>query len=179
MTIQVLATSRVCDSLLTLPPFGASTPIDSTVANGYDEKEDKTLEETGKTYVVQASDNEWADIDSGYSVSYQFHTPTVPAGATIMSVKIYVEHWEESDFAGSVRWKVGTGWPGSPTVWASADSMLHIGEGGEDEDFWDVTGVVNTPARVNDMELLVQNNSSNGKKTKLDYVYAEVKWYLP
>ena len=192
VTIQVLPTSRVCDSLLSLPPFEPPTPTPSDaptttslfVMDGYSEKDGKTLEEDGKTYVVQASDNDRADIESGHYVSYQFSNLTIPDGATISSVKIYVEHWEESDFSGTIQWRVGTGWPGSPTVWASIgwpniDSTLRIGELNEAEDFWNVTDVVNTPARLSDMELLIQNNSTNGKLTKTDLVYVEVDWFTP
>ena len=179
VTIQILPTNVVCDESLTLPPFGPSTPVSGSVVDGYDEKEGKTLGELGKTYVVQASDNDWANIESGHYVSYQFSNPTIPAGATITSVKIYVEHWEESNFLGTVQWKVGTGWPGAPVEWDNIGATLRIGEDNEAEDSWDVTGAVNTPKRVRDMELLIQNNSSNGKKTKLDYVYAEVEWFKP
>ena len=178
VTIQVLPTADVCDGLLTLPPFGVSMPGPLYVVDGYDEKEAKTLGELGKTYLVQTTGDDWWDTLSGFSTSYQFSNPSIPAGASITSVKIYVEHWEESDFSGTVQWQVGAGWPGSPTVWSTVDSTLRIGELSEAEDVWVVTGEVNTPTRVRDMELLIQNNSTNGKLTKADYVHVEVEWFL-
>ncbi len=93
---------------------------------------------------------------------------------------IYVEHHEETDFTGSVEWKVGTGWaPGPGTEWATTTATTVIDPVNETTHTWDVTSAVNTPTRVNDMELVIENNTTNGKKTNTDYIYTIVQWDEP
>ncbi|MFQ5968526.1 MAG: Ig-like domain-containing protein [Acidimicrobiia bacterium] len=157
------------------PPPGESATL--TVTDGYDQKNETTLLQEGKVYVLQASDDDWWETEDAFFTSYQFSDAAVPAGATITSVVIQVEHWEEKGFKGSVRWQAGTGWPASPQVWATNDSVpLRKGESNETQDSGDVTAAVNTPARINALELLVVNNGTNGKKTLVDYISVYVSW---
>ena len=73
------------------------------VVDGWDKKNEKTLVADGKTYTIQASDDEWWGIEAAFFTSYGFQT-TVPDGATIQSVNIYIEHWEEVELsAGSIQ----------------------------------------------------------------------------
>jgi len=160
----------------TATPTPTPSSANLTVVDGYDEKLQKTLEQEGKTYVVQTSDNDRWETEAGYYTSFSFSDVSIPVGATITSVTIFVEHHEESDFQGSVQWKVGAGWPSTPTEWGNTAATLRIGESNEATDSWDVTGTVNTPTRVIQMELIIQNNGTNGKKTKEDYIYAVVEW---
>ena len=164
-------------------PAPTATPVPSTttltVADGYDEKNAKTLEQDGKTYTVQSSDNDWSPTEAGFYTSFQLSDASIPAGSTITSVVVNVEHWEESDLTGNIEWKMGTGWPGGATEWGNTTSPLRLGDSSEATDSWDVTSLVNTPTRVNDMELVIQNNSTNGKKTNADYIYVVVQWAAP
>ena len=148
-----------------------------TVVDGWDQKNEKTLEEDGKTYVVQTSDNEWWEIEEGYFTSYQFSDVAIPAGATITKVEVRVEHWEENGFQGSLEWQVGTGWPASPDVWSTNPSIpVRRKEKNEEQYSWEVTGAVGTQARIDGLELRIKNNGFNGKKTKTDYIEVLVEW---
>jgi len=163
--------------LLVLPFWTWAATL--TVVDGYDEKAEKTLEQEGKTYMVQTSDNEWWPTEFDFYTAYRFSNVSIPSGAAITSVVIHVEHWEEESFSASgLQWKVGTGWPNSSTVWGTKASVpIRGGEGSETTDTWDVTSFVNTAVRVNDMELYIGNNDvANEKKTLTDYIYAEVTW---
>ena len=150
-----------------------------TVVDGFDEKNNKTLSEQGKTSLVQTSDDSRLETEAGFFTSFQFSDVTMAPGSTVVSVVIHLEHYEEGDFTGSVQWRVGTGWPSSPTEWGNTSQTLRLAEASEAEDTWDVSSLVNTPTRVNDIELLVENNSTNGKKTNDDYIYVVVEWLEP
>jgi len=149
-----------------------------TVNDGYDEKNARTLEEDGKTVVLQSSDDVWLEIEYGYYTSFKFSDVSMPVGATITSVLVHVEHYEEEDFDdGKLEWNIGTGWPSSSTVWTSTNPTIHDEERNEAIDSWDVTSFVNTQDKVNSMELRVKNNDNNEeKKTKVDFIYVEVQW---
>lgn len=152
------------------------TPATLTVVDGYDEQSAATLITDGSLYLVQTSDDDWLQQNPPYYVSYQFSNVTIPADATITSVVILVEHYENGQFSGPLLWKVGTGWPGSPTEWGNTAPPINNPKSAEATDSWDVTSLVNTPARVNDMELVIQN-SDNNQKSNQDFIYAVVEWY--
>ena len=160
-----------------VPVFKTNATL--TVLDGYDEKNDKTFEEDAKTFLVQTSDDQWLITEGTFYTSYEFTDVAIPANATITSATIYVEHHEEADFEGTIQWKVGTGWGsgGPQTEWGNIPATLRVGS--ETEDTWDVTTFVNTATRVSDMELVIQNNTTNGKKTNADYVYVIVQWDEP
>lgn len=156
------------------PPTSATL----TVVDGYDQKMAKTLKQEGKTYVVQTSDNQRWETEFGYYTSYEFKDISLPAGATISSVVIYVEHYEEEKFTkGKLEWKIGTGWPNNPVVWAQTNPPVREGEWNETTDSWDVSSFVNTPEKLNSMELQIKNNDNVAeRKTLVDHIYAEVSW---
>jgi len=120
----------------------------------------------------------WWETEFGYYTSYEFSDISIPTGATITSVMIYVEHYEEEDFRnGKLQWNVGTGWPNNPVVWDSIVPPVHQRERNESIDSWGVTNVVNTPENVNSLELRVKNNDNvEEKKTLVDYIYVDVSW---
>jgi hypothetical protein len=90
-----------------------------------------------------------------------------------------VEHFEEQQFRhGKLQWRVGTGWPEKPAVWASIEAPVRQGQGSEATDSWDVTSSVETPEKVNSLQLQVQNDDiGTGRRTSVDYIYAVVQWY--
>ena len=59
---------------------------------------------------------------------------------------------------------------------SSTTASIHLGEGSETEDSWNVTSIITTIAEIDSLELKIQNNDGAGKKTKIDYIYAEVEW---
>ena len=96
----------------------------------------------GATVPLLPSDDEWWETEAEFFTSYEFQT-TVPDGATIQSVKIYIEHWEEEDLsAGSIQWEVGTGLLTSPAPLATQVAPLHFSEEAEATDVWDVSTVL-------------------------------------
>ena len=161
------------------PPPPPDTTRTLTVVDGYDEKEETTLEQEGKTSVLQASDNEWWPTEEDYFTAFEFSDVSIPTDATITSVIVEVEHWEESGYQGSVEWAVGTGWPNSPTVWGSNTSVpLRKGEQSEAKDSWDVTSLVSDAARVDALEVRIQNGASDGRKTLTDHLSVVVEYSI-
>jgi hypothetical protein len=152
-----------------------------TIADGYDQRSKQTLSATGKTNIVKASDNERMECPFGSYISYDFSKVSVPAGAVITSVVLYVEHFEEQQFTASkLQWSAGTGWPDNPVVWISINAPVRKGERNEAVDSWDVTSFVDTVEKVNSLQLQIKNDDNVAKrKTSIDYIYAEIKWDWP
>jgi hypothetical protein len=127
---------------------------------------------------VQASDDNWRETSSGLYTSYNFSDISIPEGAVIASVVVYVEHFEQEQFPeGKLQWAAGTGWPSEPIVWASINAPVYEGEPNEAIDLWDLTSFVDTPEKVNSLQLQVKNNDDVAKKkTLVDYIYAVVEW---
>jgi hypothetical protein len=145
---------------ITVNPVSLPPIITLTIADGYDEKDKKTLLADGKTGVVQASNDSWWETGFDSYTSYDFSDVSIPAGATIASVVINVEHFEEERFSsGKLQWGIGTGWPGNPVVWTSTEAPVREGQRNEAIDSWDVTNFVGK------------------RKTLVNYIYAVVKWY--
>lgn len=138
----------------------------------------KILSVADKTIFVQASDNNRLETGSGLYTSYDFSDVYIPEGAKISSVVVYVEHFEQEEFPeGKLQWTAGTGWPDNPMVWASINAPVYAGELNESTDLWDVTSFVDTPEKVNSLQLQVKNNDDVARgKTSIDYLYAVVEW---
>jgi len=138
----------------------------------------KILSVADKSIVVQASDNDRRETDSGSYTSYDFSKVYIPEGAKISSVVVYVEHFEQEEFPeGKLQWTAGTGWPDNPMIWASINAPVYVGEPNESTDLWDVTSFVDTPEKVNSLQFRVENNDDVAKrKTSVDYIYAVVEW---
>jgi hypothetical protein len=131
-----------------------------------------------KNIAVQASDNDRRETDSGLYTSYDFSDVYIPAGAKITSVVVYVEHFEQEEFPeGKLQWTAGTGWPDNPMIWASINAPVYAGEPNESTDLWDLTSLVDTPEKVNSLQLQIKNNDDVAKrKTSVNYIYAVVEW---
>jgi VCBS repeat-containing protein len=149
------------------------------VTDAYDEKTQRTLSTENKTYVVQSSDGECWGTDSGSYTSYDFSDQSIPAGSTITLVEIWVQHFEEEQFPlGKLQWSIGTGWPSNPVVWVSLNTHVRAGKDNKATEAWNVTSLVDTPEKVNSLELQVKNNSAIAQgKTLVDYIHAVVEWY--
>lgn len=171
----------------TVMNFPVDTPVPDfetkatlLVLDGWDEENANTLVNLGSVDQVQTSDDARLETKGGFFMSLQFSDVFIPPGSTIISTVVYVEYHEEDAFTGSVEWKVRTGWdPGPETEWATTIPALQVGVGAEAEQSWDVTSAVNTPTRVNNLELVITNNNTNGKKTNADYAYVIVEWVEP
>ena len=152
-----------------------------TIVDGYDQRTRKKLSTDGKTDSVKVSDDNRQEILAGSYISYNFSSVSIPRGATVSSVVVYVEHFEEDQFVpGKMQWQVGTGWPSDPAVWGSANPQVRKGQKSEAVDSWDITSFVNTSEKVGSLQLQIKNIDINSrKKASVDCVYAVVGWDWP
>ena len=129
-----------------------------TIVDGYDQRTRKKLSTDGKTDSVKVSDDNRQEILAGSYISYNFSSVSIPRGATVSSVVVYVEHFEEDQFVpGKMQWQVGTGWPSDPAVWGSANPQVRKGQKSEAVDSWDITSFVNTSEKVGSLQLQIKN----------------------
>ncbi|MFH1716761.1 MAG: Ig-like domain-containing protein [Planctomycetota bacterium] len=151
------------------------------VVGGYDQISRKPLSADNRTDAIRESDNKRFEANSGSSVSYDFSKVSVPKGATITSVVVFVEHFEEQQFStGKLQWEIGAGWPAKPDVWVSIDAPVRRGEQNEATDCWDITSFVNTPEKVGSLQLKINNKDNIARKKALvDCIYAVVEWDWP
>jgi cellulose biosynthesis protein BcsQ len=152
-----------------------------TIVDGYDQRTRKKLSADGAANIVKDSDDKRHEIKPGSYISYDFSGVTIPTGATVSSVVIYVEHFEEEQFIpGKMQWNVGTGWPNDPNVWISTNAPIRKGQKNETVDSWNVTSFVETPEKVGSIQLQITNNDTASRKTALvNNVYVVVGWDWP
>ena len=163
--------------------YSASAPVTITLdaTDGWDQKDSKSLASEGTLSIITSSNDDWYQTDTpggspGYFLSVEFDQ-TVPVGATIVSTKVYIEHFEDSGFkSGDLGWEVGTGTLTSPTILSSTTPAVLNGSGNEAVVLWDVSAWIDTEAEANDIKVKVINNSTNGKKTNLDHIYVVVEY---
>jgi VCBS repeat-containing protein len=150
-----------------------------TVVDCFNHKGKEKLSAKDKIPVIQTSDDERLQTEPHSYTCYRFSDPSIPEGAAIVSVVVYIEHFEDPSFTkGKLSWAVGTGWPRSPEVWAAIEAPVRQGQSSEAVDSWDVTSAVETAEKVNSLQFQVQNNEIAGPKiTSVDHLYAVVEWY--
>jgi VCBS repeat-containing protein len=157
------------------------SPLTTTlsVADCFGQKGAEKISAKDKVSVVAASDNSRFQTEPRSSTCYDFSDASIPKGAAIKSVVVYVEHFEDPQFlSGQLEWSVGMGWPAKPAVWASIEAPVRQGEAKEAMDSWDVTSAVETPEKANHLQLQIRNNDPAGsRKTSVDCIYAVVEWY--
>ena len=164
--------------LVSTPEITVPTIV-PTITDNPDRKGKNKLLVSCKSNVVQTSDDNRGETESGLSTSYHFSDASIPADAAIASVVVYVEHFEQERFPeGKLQWAAGTGWPNEPVIWASINAPVYEGEPNEATDLWDITSFVNTPEKVNSLQLQIKNNYHVSKrKTLVDRIYAVIEWY--
>jgi VCBS repeat-containing protein len=150
-----------------------------TVTDCFNQKGNDKLSAKDKIPVIQTSDNDRLETVPHSYTCYRFTDPSIPEGAAIVSIVVFIEHFEDPSFTkGKLVWSVGTGWPSRPEVWASIEAPVRQGQGSEATDSWDVTSAVDTAKKINSLHVQVQNNDAAGpRKTSVDYIYAVVEWY--
>jgi len=159
------------------PPKRATLAI----ADGYDQKTGRTLLAENKVKTVHASDNNRLEIQNGSYMTYDFSDVSVPPGAKVTSVIVYIEHFEEQQFAlGKLQWEIGQGWPDNPKVWLSINAPVRKEEQSESMDSWNITSFVDTTEKINSFQLKIKNSDNlSRKKSFVDYIYAEIEWSWP
>jgi hypothetical protein len=138
-----------------------------------------TASEDDMNNIVKSSDNNRWNTSVGSYISFEFSDISIPANTAIRSVVLFVEHFEEEQFAeGKLEWSIGTGWPGMPVIWATMKAPVHEGESSEAVDAWDITSFVKTADKINSLQLRITNNNTiaNGK-TLVDYAYVVIKYH--
>jgi hypothetical protein len=150
-----------------------------TVTDCFNQKGKEKLSAKDKVPVVLASDDERLETLPRSYTCYCFSDPSIPEGAAVVSVVVFIEHFEDPSFTeGKLAWSVGTGWPTRPDVWAAIEAPVRQGQPSEATDSWDVTSAVETAEKINSFQFQVQNNDTAGpRKTSVDYIYAVVEWY--
>ncbi|MBN2593169.1 MAG: tandem-95 repeat protein [Sedimentisphaerales bacterium] len=150
-----------------------------TVTDCFNQKGNEKLSAKDRIPVIQTSDNDRLETVPLSYTCYRFTDPSIPEGAAIVSVVVYIEHFEDPSFTkGKLVWSVGTGWPSKPDVWASIEAPVRQGQDSEATDSWDVTSAVDTAKKINSLQIQVQNNDAAGPgKTSVDQIYAVVEWY--
>ncbi|MHC4494635.1 MAG: Ig domain-containing protein, partial [Planctomycetota bacterium] len=151
-----------------------------TVVDGYNKNTKKKLSAEGKLDAVKASDDDRLETTYGSSIFYDFSDITIPPGASVASVTLYVEHFEEEQFAdGKLKWEIGKGWPSKPTVWYPLKAPVRKGKRNETTDAWDITSFANTNAKINALQLQIVNLRDSRKKTFVDCIHTVVDWKWP
>jgi VCBS repeat-containing protein len=150
-----------------------------TVTDCFNYKSKEKLSAKDKIPVILTSDDDRFQTEPHSYTCYRFSSPDIPEGAIIVSLVVFVEHFEDPSFTnGKLAWSVGTGWPSKPVVWAAIEAPVRQGPLNEVTDSWDVTSAVETAEKINSLEFQVQNNEAMGqKKTSVDYIYVVVEWY--
>jgi VCBS repeat-containing protein len=164
----------------TLTVTSLSSPLTNklTIVDCFNRVGKETLSARDKIGAVETSDDKRIETAPRSYTCYEFKDASIPAGASIVSIVVHVEHFEEELFGdGRLQWALGTGWPDKPEVWISAEAPVREGANNEAQDSWDVTSSVDTPEKVNSLHLQVANNAEGGRKTSVDMVFAVVKWY--
>jgi VCBS repeat-containing protein len=150
-----------------------------TVTDCFHQKGKEKLSAKDKIPVVRSSDDQRLETGPQSYTCYRFSDPSIPEGAAIISVVVFIEHFEDPSFIqGKLVWSVGTGWPSRAEVWASIEPPVRQGQTSEATDSWDVTSAVETAEKINSFQVQVQNNDTAGpRKTSVDYIYTVVEWY--
>jgi hypothetical protein len=150
-----------------------------TVTNVYHQINRALLTNGGNFNInrIQSSDNNRWEINYGSKTSFDFSDISIPTDASIKSVVVFVEHFEQNGFIqGKLEWSVGTGWPTNPVAWASIKAPVQEEESGGTVDSWDITSIVDTCEKINSLQLQIKNNNITDSKTLIDYTYVTVRW---
>ena len=158
--------------------YVTSGPVTLTLnlTEGWDNGASGLLSALGTLSSAQTSDNSRLTIGSSAWTSFEFDQ-TVPNGATIVSAKVYVEHYEDNGFKDAeLLWEIGTGTLSSPTVLGSSNPGALAGASNEAVVEWDVSTWIDTEAEANDIKLKINDNNTKGKATYQDYVYVVIEY---
>ncbi len=151
-----------------------------TVVDCYNQEESEKVSLKDKIDTVRASDDGRLETGSRSNTCYDFSDPSIPAGARIKSVVIYVEHFEDAGFQKEkLEWRVRERNNSSDSdVWATVNAPIREGQNAKTTDSWDVSSAVETAEKANSLRFQVINNDTSGRRTtSVDFIYAVVEWY--
>ena len=144
--------------------------------NGYSQRNRRTLLSDGTIKLVESSDDNRHETSFSSFTSFDFSDISIPPGSRIISVVVFVEHFEQKRFAeGRLEWSVGRGWPFRRSVLGTINAPVHKGESNEAVDSWDITSLIDTNEKLNSLQFEVKNNNLiANSKTLIDYIYVVV-----
>ena len=147
-----------------------------TVTNGYNQQGKSIFSPDKDAGVVMTSDNKYLEIKPGAFAAFDFSNVMLPANVSITSLVIYVEHHEQDTYpSGKEKWSIGQNWQNKPEVWFTIDAPVREAKTGDSMDSWDAASVVDTPGKMNNLQLQIMNNDSS-RSIFIDYVYAIAQW---
>ncbi len=121
------------------------------------------------------SDDAWLFVRPESWVSLRFAS-AVPAGATIDSVIIVVEHHEEYGTPeGSIVWEAGGGTLSEPAALATFQPEISPGLNGDKIIEWDVSQWITTPEQVTGLTVVIRDNATDDQ-TLIDQLYVVVRY---
>ncbi|MEX1158491.1 MAG: Ig domain-containing protein, partial [Thermomicrobiales bacterium] len=121
------------------------------------------------------SDDAWLFVRPESWVSLGF-ADGVPAGATIQSVMVVVEHHEEYGTPeGSIVWEAGGGTLTEPVVLATLQPGISPGLDGDKIIEWDVSEWITTPELVAGLTFVIRDNATDDQML-IDQVYIVVRY---
>ncbi|MBN2181896.1 MAG: tandem-95 repeat protein [Sedimentisphaerales bacterium] len=164
---------------VTVASLSSPLTTEMTVQNGYNHRSGEKLSSQEKAAVAEAGDDNFCEIDAGSSVSFDFSDAEIPEGARIVSVTVFLEHFEDRQFpAGKLQWNIGRNWPKNPDVWASIDPPVRAGQSNKTMDSWDITSIVDTSEKIDSLQLNIKNNNNIAmRRVFVDYIRIMVRWY--
>ena len=150
-----------------------------TVVDCFGLENNKRVSLKDKVRIVRTSDDNRLEMGPRSDTYFDFSDASIPNGATVKSVVIYLEHYEDIGFpSGKLEWLIGTSLSTEPDIWTSFDAPIRQGRAAEATDAWDVTSAVETPEKANSLQLQIRNNGTSGRrKTSVNLIYAVVEWY--
>jgi len=165
----------------TITVASLDTPLETMltvkkVINGTDLQ---NMSQENKIASLKDSDDKRLEVPGSTSMTCIFSDADLPEGATIASMDITIEHFEDKGFADKkLQWKIGTGWPDNPEVWFSIDAPIHNGQDEESSDSWEVTSIVDSLEKLSSFQLQISNsNNISSQKTSINNISVIVKWY--
>ncbi len=147
-----------------------------TITEGYDQNGKTVFFGNQDVNLITTSDNKYLEIKPNSSIAFDFSNVLLPLDTKIVSLVIFVEHYEQDTFPrGFAKWSIGQGWPGVEDVWFTMDSPIHNGETNKSMDSWDAASFVDTPRKLNNLQLQIKNDDSMSS-IFIDYIYIMAQW---
>jgi hypothetical protein len=124
----------------------------------------------GTLALLTNSDNQRWSIAAGSFATFQFN-PQLRPNATIQSVVLVIEHYEDPNFrTNRLIWQVGGGDVQAPAVAGSFSPDLLLGQTREAAVQWDVTRWMQDANAVNDLKLQIRNDDPTTRQTWLNQI---------
>lgn len=154
--------------------IGPTEEIVLAPVEGWDSHDGVPLSEIQIGDLLQ-SDDSWLFVRPESWVSLSF-ADGVPAGATIQSITVVIEHHEEYGTPeGSIVWEAGGGTLSEPVALASLQPEISPGLDGDKIIEWDVSEWINSPELVAGLTFVFRDNATDDQ-TLIDQIFVVVRY---